>query len=341
MRLLKYMIRRLLMLTLMLIALTLLVFVVMQLFTPEQRATLFVKEPRELRSIPTIIKKYHLDESVFIQYQTWITEVFKGNLGWSQTANKPVLTAILQKLPATIELLMFSIPITILVGIFLGVKSAEHRDKPIDHGTKFFSVVGYSLPTFWFAILLLAVFFVWLGWFPPERIEPVARICIFSPSWIGYTGIYTIDGLLNGQLWITLDALRHLVLPTIVLAAANIAIVVLVARSNMIEILRKRYIAVVTAKDWTPNEVTIKRMRLSTLFPASTLLELLFGSILISIIVVETVFNFDGLGRLAANAAIRLDIPSLLGFTLFSGFFFVILSLVVDIVYACVDPRIR
>jgi peptide/nickel transport system permease protein len=261
-------------------------------------------------------------------------------LGWSKTANKPVLAAITQKFPATIEMVMVSIPLTILGGIFLGVKSAEHRNKPFDHTTRVLASMGYSLPAFWLGILLLAIFYAGLRWFPPERLGAYAMLTVTSQGWIRYTGIYTIDGLLNGQLWITLDALRHLVLPTIVLTITNIAIIVATTRSNMLRIIKKRYIYVTAGKELTQDEANSKHMRISVLFPASTLFGLFFGTLLTSIIVTEVVFNIDGLGRWVALSAISLDIPSVLGSTLLVGFFFVIVGLILDLLYAFLDPRI-
>ena len=338
-----FMIRRILLMIPTLIGVTLLVFGVVQLFTPEQRASLYIRDVKQLKTIDKIIVRYHLNESVIVQYQTWVTELLQGNLGWSKTANKPVLTTVLQKFPATIEVVMFSIPIIILVGIFLGIQSARHRDKPIDHATRIFSIIGYSLPTFWIGIVLLAIFYAGLGLFPPGRIEYNALNFIMSRSsgWIRYTGIYTIDGILNGQLWITLDALTHLVLPTITLVTIQIALIVRVMRSSMLETLGKGYITTAMAKGLTKKEVINKHARRNALIPVVTLAGLMAAGLISGVTITETIFNIDGIGRWAAMAAINLDIPSVLGFALFSGIIYVIANLAVDIMYAYIDPRIR
>ena len=338
-----FMIRRILLMIPTLIGVTLLIFGVVQLFTPEQRASLYIRDVKQLKNIDNIIVRYHLNASVFEQYQSWVTELLQGNLGWSKTSNKPVLTTLLQKFPATIEVVMFSIPITILVGVFLGVQSARHRDKPIDHATRIFSIIGYSLPTFWLGIMLLAVFYAWLGWFPPERLGFTAKTFVISSStaWNKYTGIYTIDGILNGQLWITLDALRHLVLPTITLVTIQIALIVRVMRSSMLEAIGKGYVTAAMAKGLTKKEVINKHARRNALIPVVTLAGLMVAGLISGVTITETIFNIDGIGRWAALAAINLDIPSVLGFALFSGFIYVVANLMVDIMYAYVDPRIR
>ena len=344
MRLLKYFVKRLIILVICSIALLLMVFAVTQFFPPEQRAVIFLRQaPRRPGDIEGAIIKYRLKEPWYIQFQIWMSEVFSGNLGWSQTANGPVLAAMLAKFPATVEIVMFSIPLTILGGMFLGVKSAEHQGKPVDYGTGALSIVGYSLPVFWLGIILIAIFASALGWFPMSgRLGTSALYFVTSrySGWRTYSGIYTIDGILNWQFWITLDALRHLVLPTILLTITTIAIILTVTRSSMLGIIRKRYIYVTTRKELTLDEVTSKRMRISALFPASMLSGLFFGSFLMSIIITEVIFNFDGLGRWVARAAISLDVASVVGFTLSVGFFFLIASFIVDIVYAYMDSRI-
>jgi len=253
------------------------------------------------------------------------------------------LPALIKKFPATLETVMLCIPIIILVGIFLGTKSAQYRDKHIDHATRILSIIGYSLPTFWLGIMLIAVFFGALGWFPPERLSANIFMWVADPKngWIQYTGLFTIDSILNGHLWVTLDALRHLVLPTITLTTINIALIIRVMRSSMLEALGKGYITAARAKGLTNKEVLNKHARKNALIPVITLSGLMAAGLLNGVTITETVFNIPGVGQFAANAAIRLDIPAVLGFALFSGLIYVLANLLVDILYAYIDPRIR
>lgn len=346
MGLLEFTIRRILLLIPTLIGVVVLIFAVTQLFTPEQRATLYIVSPQQMHDIEGIIRTYGLRDPVVNQFFTWFSQILNGNFGFSRTANKPVLKALLEKLPATFELVMFAIPLIVFLGIYLGVASAVHRDKFLDHITRVISIVGYSLPSFWLGIMLLAIFFYGLGWFPPERIGAEAfRYIYLSGKWRWYTGLLTIDGLLNGQAWITLDALRHIVLPTISLTTIQIALIVRVTRSSMLEALSKGYITSARAKGLSNKEVINKHARRNALIPTMTIAGLLTAGMITGVTITETVFNFDGLGRWAAYAAGAgggiPDIPAVLGFAMFTGLVYVIANLIVDILYAYIDPRIK
>jgi dipeptide transport system permease protein len=346
MGLIQFTVRRMLLMIPTLIGVTILIFAVSQLFTVDQRATLYIRSEKDLKNIEGIIRLYHLNESVLLQYTDWMSQLFQGNLGFSQTARAPVLKAILTKLPASIELVMWSIPITILLGIYLGIQSAVHRDKPVDHVTRTVAIVGTSLPAFWLGIMLIAIFFAGLGWFPPERIgSQAANYIQLSGKWHAYTSLIFIDGVLNGQPWISLDALRHIVLPTITLVTIQIALIVRVMRSSMLEALSKGYVISAKAKGLSNTEVINKHARRNALIPVLTLAGLLTAGMLTGVTITETVFNIDGIGRWAALAAGGgggvPDIPAVLGFALFAGVIYVVVNLIVDILYAYVDPRIR
>lgn len=336
-----YIIRRILLIIPTLLGVTLLIFAVIQLFTPTQRAMLYVSDPRQIANIQDIIDTYNLDAPLHLQYFTWIKEVLSGNLGFSHSAHSPVGVAIISRFPATAELVFFSIPITVILGIYLGVISATHRDTPVDHITRSASIIGWSLPSFWLAIVLLAIFFVGLGMFPPERLSTATQLYVDSAQFMRYTGLNTVDGLLNGQPWITWEALQHLVLPTVTLVTIQIALIVRVMRSSMLEALNKGYITAARAKGLAKKEVVNKHARRNALIPVITLSGLLAAGMLNGVIITETVFNINGVGRFGANAALNFDIPAVLGFSLFSGILFVVANLIVDLTYAFIDPRIR
>jgi len=324
-----------------LIGVTLLVFAVTQMFSPEQRASLYIRDPHSIDRLPEIIQIYHLNDPVYLQYFTWIQQILAGNLGWSQTARQPVVNAILSRWPATVELVMFSIPITILLGIYLGIKSAVHRDKIIDHVTRSVSIVGWSLPSFWLGIVLLAIFYGGFGLFPPGRLGTDASSYVSSSAFIQYTHLNTIDAILNGQLWILVDALQRIVLPTITLTTIQIALIVRVMRSSMLESLSKGYITTGRAKGLSQNEVINKHARRNALIPVITLSGLLAAGMLNGVVITETIFAINGVGRLGAQAAVNLDIPMTLGFAIFAGILFIVANLGVDLLYAYTDPRIR
>lgn len=336
-----YIIRRLLLLIPTLIGVSLLIFAVIQLFSPVQRAALFVTDVKGTMDIETIMTKYHLNDPVYIQYIYWLQAVITGNLGWSESSNMPVLPAMMKAFPATVELVLLSIPLTIILGVKLGIASAVHRDKPIDHATRILAIIGWSLPTFWLGLLLLSVFFGILGWFPPMRLDIATEAFVRSPEFTKYTGLNMIDGLLNGRPDISVEALKHLVLPTITLTTISIALIIRVMRSSMLESLGKGYITMARAKGLSEKEVVNKHAQRNALIPTITLAGLLAAGMINGVVITETVFTYKGIGYWAAKAAIATDIPAVLGFALFTGIIFVIANLLVDITYAYVDPRIR
>lgn len=343
-----FVVRRILLMIPTLLGVVLLIFAVTQLFSPEQRATLYVTNEKQMNNIDQIIQNYHLNESIITQFTGYLSNLLQGNLGFSMSSRLPVYTSIIKFMPATFELVVFAIPIVIFLGIYLGVLSAVNRDKPLDHITRTASIIGWSLPSFWLGIMLIAIFFLTLDWFPPERLGSAAQLFITSgrtSGWVTYTGLNTIDGLLNGQTWITLDALRHMVLPTMSLVIIQIALIVRVMRSSMLEALGKGYVTAAKAKGLSNTEVINKHARRNALIPTMTVAGLLTAGMLTGVTITETVFNIQGLGRWAALAAgggnVVPDVPAVLGFALLSGIIYVVANLLVDILYALVDPRIR
>lgn len=336
-----YAVRRILLMIPTLMGVSLLIFGVTQLFPATRRAALYISDLKQIEDLDVIIEKYDLNKSIFIQYSTWTKEVLGGNLGWSKSLNMPVLGAMLSRLPATVELALFAAPLTVALGIYLGVKSAAYKDKAFDHATRVSAIIGWSLPTFWAAIMLMAIFYGGLGVFPPERLGSAASNFVHSSEFIRYTGMNTIDGLLNGQPWITWDALQHLALPVATLVIIAIALIIRIMRSGMLEALNKGYILTARAKGLTKNEVINKHAKKNAMISVITVSGILAAGMLTGIVVVETVFFYPGLGSFAANAAIQLDIPAVLGFAMFAGIVFVVSNFIVDVLYGYVDPRIR
>jgi peptide/nickel transport system permease protein len=339
-----YVIRRLLLLIPVLLGMVILIFTIMQLFDPVTRAAVFVRDPKQLTSnfIQSTIRKYHLNDPVYVQFYYWMREVLHGNFGWSESAHLTVSDAFRQFLPATLELFIFAVPLTIFIGMWLGRISAVHRDKPVDHITRSLAIAGYSLPTFWLGLMLLMVFYgFFTGLFPPGRLGTDAIIFVNSAAFAKYTGINTLDAILNGKLWILVDALRHLVLPVITLTVVNIAFVMRMMRSSMLESLGKGYVVTAKAKGLDEKTVINKHAGRNALIPVITVSGYLVSGLMAGAVITETVFTYKGLGWWSVNAAIQLDAPAVLGFSLFIGTIVVLTNLVVDLLYAYVDPRIR
>jgi len=341
-----FILRRLLLTIPIMLGAVLLVFAVTQLFDPYQRVALYVTDITKISEadMQSLIKQYGLEDPVYLQFFRWMRELLRGNLGASRVARQPVLEALITRFPATAEVVIFSAPLIIFVGIWLGIQSALHRDKIVDHITRATSIIGYSLPSFWLGILLISIFSVMLNLTPsPGRVSTsvIQYTQLQQRGYIPYTGLYTIDGILNGQLWITIDALQHLILPVTVLVSIQIALIVRIMRSSMLEALNKGYIVTARAKGLPQKEVINKHARRNALIPTVTLSGLLVAGMLNGVVITETIFGLNGVGQFAANAALNIDIAAVLGFTLFSGFIFIMANLLVDISYAYLDPRIR
>ena len=337
-----YIIRRLALLIPVLFGVTVLIFCLLQLFSPIERASLYVRDPKQFANIGHIIEQYGLNQPVWVQYGTWINEVIHGNLGWSKVVSQSVSSAMLSFFPATLELALFATPFIILGGIFLGSKAAAHKDHAIDHVTRVGAIIGWSLPTFWLGLMLLMIFYGYFsGLFPPERLSTEMSILVHSEQFTRYTGLNTIDAILNANGRVLLDSLRHLVLPVITLTVVNLAFIMRLMRSSMLEALGKGYILTARAKGLDENAVVNKHARRNALIPVLTVSGYIFAALVNGMVITETIFNYKGLGWWAARSAVNLDIPSVLAFALFSGILFVLTNLVVDLLYARIDPRVR
>jgi ABC-type dipeptide/oligopeptide/nickel transport system permease component len=337
-----YIVRRLLLLIPVMFGVSFLIFALTQLLSPLERATLYIKDPKQLANISEVIARYGLDKSMFAQYGTWLNNVIHGNLGWSKVVSMPVTQAIINFLPASVELAIFATPLIIFGGIFLGTKAAANKNKPIDHATRLASIVGWSLPTFWLGLMLLMIFYGYFsGLFPPERLSTDMTVLVNSESFTRYTRINTLDAILNGNFSLLVDSLRHLVLPVLTLTVVNIALIVRLMRSSMLEALGKGYVLTARVKGLSETMVIDKHARKNALMPILTISGYLFASIVNGVVITETIFNYKGLGWWAWQSALHLDISSILGFALFNAVLFIVTNLVIDLLYARIDPRVR
>ncbi len=295
-----------------------------------------------MANIEEIIELYGLNAPIWEQYFTWMGQVFQGNLGWSQVVGMPVTEAIFTFLPATLELAIFATPLIIIGGIWLGTKAASNKDKLVDHTTRAGAIIGWSLPTFWLGLVLLMVFYgLFSGLLPPERLSTEMSILVHSESFTRYTGLNFLDGILNWEWGVTLDSLRHIVLPVITLSVVNIAFIMRLMRSSMLESLGKGYILTARAKGLPERTVINKHARRNAMIPVLTVSGYLFAAIVNGVVITESIFNYKGLGWWAWRTAVTLDASSILGFALFNAVLFVLTNLVVDLLYARFDPRVR
>jgi ABC-type dipeptide/oligopeptide/nickel transport system permease component len=338
-----YILRRVLLSIPVLLGAVIVVFALLQFLPIGMRAALFVTDIKGARSLEVIARENGMYDPVYVQFYYWLRAlIVDHNLGLD-VSGAPVFDAIMRRVPATVEIVAYASPLIIAMGLTLGVLSGANKDKLIDQGSRVLAIMGTSLPSFWFGIVLLSFFYAGLHWFPPGRMGSEALNFVGRPetTWHWYTGLVTIDGLLNGQFWIFLDGVRHLVLPVTVLSLINSAVMVRVTRSSMLEALGKDYVTAAKAKGLSRKEVINKHARRNALIPALTISGLMVAGLLTGVTITETVFNMGGIGQYAAQSARTLDIPPVIGYTLLTAVVFVISNLIVDILYAYIDPRIR
>jgi peptide/nickel transport system permease protein len=337
-----YIIRRLLILPLVLLGLSVLIFGMLQALDPAERAALYVTSPpKNPATMQEVITKYGLDKPIYVQYWNWLVKVLHGDLGYSKTAQMPVAQAIKTYFPATLELALWSFIPIMVIGIWLGIQAAVHQNSLLDQLARLFSIIGYSFPTFVFGLLVLMLFYVVLHWFPPGRLSDWANRIVISPAFHAYTGMVTVDALLNGRWDIFVDALRHLFLPALTLSYVSWALILRVVRSSTLEETKKDYVTTARAKGLTQNKVIRRHVLPNALIPVTTIGGLLLVGLLNGVVITETVFNYHGMGLFAATAALNLDAISILGVTMLGGALLIITNLVVDVLYAFLDPRIR
>lgn len=303
-------------------------------------AAAYINEKMSPSQIADVYQKYHFNEPAYVQYLYWFNGIIHMDWGWSKSAAMPVTDAIAYYLPATFELALFSMVIAVAIGIALGTVSAVKKNKPFDHTTRVISLVGVSIPVFWLGLLLLLVFYFELGWAPKGG--RYSDIFILNGV-VNHTatGFLTIDSLLMGNFNFFLDVLWHLILPAITLSFASIALILRMQRNSMLEVLQLDYIKTARAKGLPEKVVIKKHARRNALIPTTTVVGLAFGGLLSGAVLTESIFSWPGLGRWSVNSILRMDTASILGFCLLVAFIYVIANLIVDIMYAYLDPRVK
>ncbi|OPY31977.1 MAG: dipeptide transporter permease DppB [Methanomassiliicoccales archaeon PtaU1.Bin124] len=343
MRLTSFIIKRLLLLIPVLLGVSLLVFVLMG-FTGERWTAYTTTDHPKQAQIWAIEEKYHLNESIAVQYYYWLDGIVHGDWGYSKQARMPVTDAISNKFPVTFELALISSLIAVIIGISIGTLSAIKRNKPVDHVVRFVALIGVSLPIFWLALLLLQALYLNLGLAPSG-----GRISLeFDPSnplattpLIVRTNFYTVDSLLMGNLQIFGDVLWHLMLPAICLSFATIALLTRIMRSSMLEVMNLDYVKTARAKGLSEKVVLKKHARRNALIPTTTVVGLAFAGLLGGAVITENIFSLNGLGKWSTAALLSNDQAAILGFTMLIAIIVVLANLIVDIMYAYLDPRVR
>jgi peptide/nickel transport system permease protein len=288
------------------------------------------------------IREYHLDAPYPVQYVYWIKSLLQGSWGWSPSMRMDVLPALLRRTPATLELTFYSLLIFIPLGLASGVISGW---KPYQLGDNLFrtiAFVGMTVPPFILALFFLSLFYVKLGWFAPERLGYDFNYAMAKGTFHTITGFLTIDSLLNARLDFFVDALRHLAMPVITLSLYNWAVLARITRSTIIEQRNKEFIISARARGLKERRILWKHAFRSVLAPSLTSIGLSAATILTGAFIVEIIYNMHGVSEVLTLSMQSVpDAPAALGFAVYSVVMVLTLMLVIDVLQAILDPRIR
>jgi len=321
------------------------------MFTPpETRATLYMPKNASPRMTPEnyqkmidrIIEKYHLNAPYPVQYYYWVTNLVQGNWGYSPTLQEDVYSAIIRRTPVTAELTLYSVLVFIPLGLICGVLAGSRQNKMADHSFRLSAYIATSLPPFILALVLMAFFYVDLHWFAPGRTSSAVASILNSDQFHQYTGLVTIDGLLNGRPEITLDAFRHLAMPVFTLAIAHWATLGRITRTTMIEELNQDYVIAAKARGIPERRIIWRHTLRNAIAPAMTSSLLSATTLLTGVFVVEILFNIHGISDIAVRSMAYIpDTPAAIGFAIYNVIVVLILMGILDLVQASLDPRIR
>jgi peptide/nickel transport system permease protein len=333
----RYITRRVLVLPLMLVGITLLSFVLSHAVPADPiSANLGEQAAGNPAAVAAFRQRWGLDRPLPQQYVVYLAHLTRGDMGVSISTHQPVVIDLQQHLPATIELAMAAMILSLTLGIPLGIVSAVRRDSVIDQISRGGSLVGVSMPVFWLGLVALLIFYARLGWVPsPGQMSPRLP----RPPFV--TGFIILDALLAGQGDIARDAIAHLALPALVLGSYSVGVITRMMRGSMLDVLGEDYVRTARAKGLPRVIVTLRHAARNALLPVLTVIGLSFGGLLSGAVVTETVFAWPGLGSYAFRSATSLDFPAIMGVGVVVASVYVLVNLLVDVAYAMVDPRIR
>ncbi|MBN2115041.1 MAG: ABC transporter permease [Anaerolineales bacterium] len=347
---LQFVIRRFLVIPISLLVITMLLYGGVMLTPPEARATLYMPDnmpPRltdkQYKQIEEkIIRSYHLRDPYPIQYFFWVRSLFEGTWGYSPSLNEYVLPSLLRRTPATLELAFYSLSVLIPLGLVSGVTAGWRRSGTFDRGFRLLAFLSTSTPPFILAIILLSIFYINLNWFAPGRIDMGYRFEISDGAFVSFTGMLTIDSLLNGRPDILGSAVRHLVMPVFTLSIYHWATLGRVTRVSILGEEKKEYVIAAKARGIVERKVVWKHVFRNTLTPSLTSMTLSATSIVTGVFVAEIIFDIKGISGVIVRSMSGIpDAPAALGFAVYSVIMVLLLMFFLDVAQAILDPRVR
>jgi len=285
-----------------------------------------------------------LDKPLWAQYFDYLFGLFRGDLGLSMQDYSSVGQQIFSAFPATLELAMFSMVIAAALGIVLGVQASKAYNKPQDHVIRIFGIVTYAIPVFFLGMILQLTLGLGLHWFPVgQRFNPMVQtpLGLNVGSFHFSTGLYTVDSLLEGNIFKFIESLRYLIMPSLTLGLVLSGVFIRLTRSNMLETLRLDFVTAARARGLRETKVTYSYALRNAFLPVLTMVGLQFAALLGGAVLTETTFSWPGLGRYIVDRINFRDYTAIQGAVIVFGIFVSIVSLAVDLLYAYLDPRIR
>jgi peptide/nickel transport system permease protein len=302
---------------------------------PGDPAQLMLGQQASQEQVQQVREKMGLDKPILVQYGLFLKDAARGDLGDSIVTGRPVTKELLVRFPATLELTTFAMFIAILVGVPVGVISAVRQYSALDKTTSVLALTGISMPIFWLAMILVVIFGVNLELLPfPGRLDPTTGITAI-------TGLVLVDSLLTLNFAGFWDGLLHLIMPALALATIPMAVIMRMTRSSMLEVLNEDYVRTARAKGVVPWRVVFKHALRNAMLPTITVIGLQAGLLMGGAIITETIFSWPGIGLYVYNSIPSRDYASIQGVVLYGALLFVLINLLVDILYAILDPRVR
>lgn len=332
-----YLIRRLALAVIVLIAVSIVTFFIARV-VPSDPAALYVGPRPRAEQVREARRKLALDRPLPQQYATYVGDLVRGDFGISLRSRRPIIRDLRDFLPATLELVVVGTLLSLVIGIPLGVYAGARPNSIVDHATRFISIAGVSLPTFWLALILQLLFFRELGWLPLGG--RLSNVVALQDPIRTITGFHLLDAAVTGNWTAFRDAATHLVLPAVALATYPIGLVTRMVRSAMVDVLGERYITAARAEGIRERTIRFRLALKNAILPTLTVLGLSFAYSITGAFLVEIIFSWPGVGTYVTQAILSVDFPVIMGVTLVVTVVYLIVNLVVDLLQAALDPRV-
>lgn len=286
--------------------------------------------------IAQLTEEWGMNDPLYVQFFRYCRNLLHGDLGYSNHTHRTVLEDFQKRFPASLELALWAIMFSVIIGIPLGIASATHKNSLVDHGARIVSMMGATMPSFWFGLMLILIFYARIGIAP----APIGRISTNLNPPTTITGLYVLDSILTGDTLALKDSIAHLILPAITLSLSSLAVLARMTRASMLEVLNQDYVRTAKSKGMSRGIVVYRHALRNAMIPILTVLGGQFGMMLGYTTVVETIFSWPGIGYYVTDSILNTDYNPVQAFALLSAILYVFINLILDILYSIVDHRI-